>query len=424
MRVTWKHSAARGERGMREKRLAVFAVVAVLICAAVLPRPALSAEGNIIAYPSTSAPVLLRPGDYFEAGLECGSAARITRVSLRPGAGTGAQPVLVSKAFDCREHKRLTLAAPVDAPVGLYDFCVERKKGEGAETVCRGHAVSVVQEFKPAFRFVVLTDFHVGDERGGKNNPGIPLQELRAKAMAAVNAARPDFVLLTGDLVYYPTTYEADYAQALREVLDGLKVPAFIVPGNHDLYAMMGLGIDGRTFWAEAFGPRRSAFTYGPFRFIGFNTYNWPPAYSDRLDAALIDAVGSRSLGIMGRGEFEWVKQQLEEARGMNLRPVLFAHHDPMNMSAFAGDDKFPVIQRDEFAKFVRAQGVEYYFFGHTHKNYTREDGDTLYISTGTASSSYLPGEAWSIRIVDVDAAGNLTMRPFVVWTPLVSAGQ
>jgi predicted phosphodiesterase len=398
-------------------------VCAALAVIAIGAAPA-AAGWRLIASPTLGEPALVRPGDAFTVRLDCAKNKRLHSVRMRGFKDPDVVLELSSEVFDCAGDLELPVKTPHDAPAGLYGLCVDYESPSGDHTACQDHAVSVSLEFKQAFRFAILTDFHVGDARGEKNNPGIPLQELRAKAMAAVNAAKPDFVLLTGDITFYPTTYENDYRQALEELVRGLNVPVFMTPGNHDLYSISALRVDGESFWADTFGPVRKSFTYGPFRFIGFNSYNWPEAYRDRYAEALVKEVGSSSLGIMGAQEFEWIRDRIQEAHDMGLRPILFAHHDPQNMSPFAGDDVFSVVQRDAFAQFLQDQGVEYYFFGHTHKNYTREHGDVLFISTGTASSGFVPGEAWSFRIVDVDAAGDLTMRPVVVWTPVVNAGK
>jgi 3',5'-cyclic AMP phosphodiesterase CpdA len=258
----------------------------------------------------------------------------------------------------------------------------------------------------------------VGDSRGEKNNPGIPLKELRARGIQAMLERKPDFVIMTGDLTNSPNTYDQDYVTCVEELAAGIDIPIFAVPGNHDLHIMSGMRMDGMDYWRESFGPARMAFNFGPYRFVGFNSYNWPEIYRDRYNEQERERVGSGSAGVMGKDEFEWIQGEIAAARNAGLGAILFAHHDPAHMSAFEGDEHFAVENRDKFADFVQDAGVKHYFFGHTHENYTRENGDVAYISTGTVSSGLENGDAWSFRVVDVSPNGDLRMRVVNFWYP------
>lgn len=68
---------------------------------------------------------------------------------------------------------------------------------------------------------VQLTDVHVGSRRGG----------LLARAVRLANRARPDYVMITGDLV----DFRHVPAQELAALAD-LRAPAFFIIGNHERY--------------------------------------------------------------------------------------------------------------------------------------------------------------------------------------------
>src|SRR5262249_3407056 len=77
-----------------------------------------------------------------------------------------------------------------------------------------------------------ITDLHVV-ERGQKLSG---LLDTNAMALAAVShlntlVPRPNVVLVTGDLVDHG--HASEYVW-LRELLDGLKMPYYVIPGNHD----------------------------------------------------------------------------------------------------------------------------------------------------------------------------------------------
>ncbi len=71
-----------------------------------------------------------------------------------------------------------------------------------------------------------LSDSHIGADWG----IGDPVAGLYA-AVEAVRSLRPDAVLVTGDLVDNAT--DAEY-ERVRELLEPVAVPTYVLPGNHD----------------------------------------------------------------------------------------------------------------------------------------------------------------------------------------------
>src|ERR671936_3023879 len=87
-----------------------------------------------------------------------------------------------------------------------------------------------------------LSDVHVG---GGRYR-----SDLLRQAIAEVNAAAPDLVVVAGDLTDdgYPDQYPV-----AKEELAGLECPhVVVVPGNHDARNV------GYLQYEQAFGPRDS----------------------------------------------------------------------------------------------------------------------------------------------------------------------
>jgi 3',5'-cyclic AMP phosphodiesterase CpdA len=83
---------------------------------------------------------------------------------------------------------------------------------------------SVNAQWKP-FRFAFLSDTHIGSPNGGAE------EDLR-RTVADINQMTDiAFVVITGDITELGTDAEIKLA---KEILDGLKVPYYIIPGNHD----------------------------------------------------------------------------------------------------------------------------------------------------------------------------------------------
>lgn len=110
-------------------------------------------------------------------------------------------------------------------------------------------------QIKP-FRFAFISDTHIGSPNGGAE------EDLR-RTVADINQMTDiAFVVLTGDITELGTTAEIKKA---REILDELKVPYYIIPGNHDT----GWSESGGVAFGQIFGYDKFVFTYNGIRFIG-----------------------------------------------------------------------------------------------------------------------------------------------------------
>src|SRR5262252_3763401 len=74
-----------------------------------------------------------------------------------------------------------------------------------------------------SFRFAWLSDTHVGSTTGQ--------EDLRAAVRDINSMTGLSFVILSGDVTEYGSREQLRLA---RELLDGLKIPCHVVPGNHD----------------------------------------------------------------------------------------------------------------------------------------------------------------------------------------------
>src|SRR6187455_1538408 len=79
-------------------------------------------------------------------------------------------------------------------------------------------------QFHP-FRFAFISDTHIGSPDGKAE------EDLR-RTVADINQMKDiAFVVITGDITELGTNDEIKRA---RQILDELKVPWYIIPGNHD----------------------------------------------------------------------------------------------------------------------------------------------------------------------------------------------
>ncbi len=106
------------------------------------------------------------------------------------------------------------------------------------------------------FQFAFLSDTHVGSSSGA--------EDLRL-AVNDLNAmSNLSFVVISGDITEYGSREQLRLA---REILDGLKLPCHVIPGNHDTKWSESGATDFRRLWEAD----RFVFENGGLRFIGMH---------------------------------------------------------------------------------------------------------------------------------------------------------
>jgi outer membrane protein assembly factor BamB len=152
---------------------------------------------------------------------------------------------------------------------------------------------------RASLRFAWLSDTHIGSDRGAA--------DLRA-SVADINALQGlSFVLVTGDITEMGTY---DNLSLAKEILDGLRVPYHIIPGNHDTKWSGSGGSDFARLW----GADRFAFENGGFRFIG-------------LSQGPVLRMGD---GNWAPQDVRWLEGLLAE-KGAAAKPTIFVSHYPLD---------------------------------------------------------------------------------------------
>ena len=197
---------------------------------------------------------------------------------------------------------------------------------------------------KPAGEFIHLTDVHVN--RGGN------LAGNRERFRAQVNqlnalSNRPDFIMLSGDLMDAGTVEEFEaYQDAAKDSIDAV----FTSVGNHDV-------------------------TGGPANDYAqdvenFRSYQGPEWYSfewrghhvvviDNYDAGDLSPVGEPDAS-RNEQQFKWLKADLEHID--RRRPLIVVAHVALN-------DPLTIPGTERYIKLLRKYDVRLALTGHTHRN-------------------------------------------------------
>jgi outer membrane protein assembly factor BamB len=150
-----------------------------------------------------------------------------------------------------------------------------------------------------SFRFAWLSDTHVGS--------GSAEQDLRAAVRDLNSLTGLSFVVVSGDVTEYGSREQLRLA---KDLLDGLKIPSHVIPGNHDTKWSESGATDFARIWKED----RFVFEQDGYRFIGIH---------------------QGPLMKMGDGHWapqdvRWLEETLKKLPDPN-QPIIFVTHYPID---------------------------------------------------------------------------------------------
>ncbi len=176
------------------------------------------------------------------------------------------------------------------------------------------------------FHFAWLTDTHIGVATAAS--------ELR-QAVARINASTTiDFTIVSGDIAELDVN---GYLDTAKVILDGLKKPYYIIPGNHDTKWSASGGQKFLALW----GDDKFNFEYGGVRFIG-------------IHQGPLLRMGA---GYIVPEDLAWLKTSLA-AMPDPRQPVILVTHYPIDES---------VSNWFEYLDIVKKYNVQAILHGHGH---------------------------------------------------------
>jgi 3',5'-cyclic AMP phosphodiesterase CpdA len=201
-----------------------------------------------------------------------------------------------------------------------------------------------------------ITDLHVSTP-GSVSDRHFRTAAHLERAVAHLNtlAPRPDLVLATGDLV--ERGEPAEYVR-LRAILDGLAMPLYVIPGNHDAREPLA-----RAFADGGYLPRDG--------FLHYTVEGWPVRLV-ALDTLVPGAAGGR----LCTERLAWLDARLAEDR---TRPTLVFMHHPPFLTGMRAMDAMGLEGKAELADVIgRHPQVEGLLCGHLHRAITRRFARTV----------------------------------------------
>jgi Icc protein len=199
-----------------------------------------------------------------------------------------------------------------------------------------------------------LSDLHVGGARYR--------EELLRAAIAEVNEAAPDVVVVAGDLT--DEGYPDQYPIAKQE-LEAIECPnVVLVPGNHDARHV------GYLYFEETLGSRDSRLRLE----LGGSTVALVAVDSSKPD---LDE------GEVGREHYAWI----EEGFAGEADVRIFACHHHLMPVPGTGRERNQVLDAGDVLSLLRRLGVELVLSGHRHMPYVWPVAGMCIVHSGTVST-------------------------------------
>ncbi len=188
--------------------------------------------------------------------------------------------------------------------------------------------VLVREAISQPFQFAHITDTHVGSATGA--------DDLRRTVADMNTNPNLDFVILSGDVTEFGSDEELWLA---KQILDSLRIPWYVIPGNHDT----NWSESGGNSFRKVFGGETFAFTHKGYFFVGTNS-----GPNMRM-----------SPGQVPRENLVWM-DSLFAANPDTEMPLIYVNHYPQDSSL---NNWFEALDR------VKTRNVQLFFCGHGHQN-------------------------------------------------------
>ena len=204
-----------------------------------------------------------------------------------------------------------------------------------------------------------------------------------------VNAAKPDLVLIAGDLMQNAEDIGAVWPDLLKK----FDAPVLIAPGNHD----MGNNVTAANLerFTTLFGSAWSSVSKNGYRIIVMNSQFW---YATD---------GSTAANSAKQAHDAWLDAEIAAAVAAGEKIILCSHIPPFENTVDESDSYFnaPKSMRTTFMDKLIANGVDYWLCGHTHTKtqhqYANANG-TLNIWTAEAVCENFDGTPPGFHIFEI----------------------
>jgi 3',5'-cyclic AMP phosphodiesterase CpdA len=200
------------------------------------------------------------------------------------------------------------------------------------------------------------------------------VKEWGEKLLEMVNGAKPDLLVVTGDLTDDGYCDEFDKAKAYLDRIEVQK--KLVVPGNHDASNM------GYSVFEEIFKTRFPSYEDEKISILGFDSTT--PDIDD---------------GHIGRENYSTIKERFSKTQKLK---ILMLHHHIIPVPG-TGRERNILVDAGDVLKLCVDMDVRLVLSGHKHLPWIWKVENTYFITAGTATSRRLKGRTHpSFNLIEV----------------------
>ncbi len=207
--------------------------------------------------------------------------------------------------------------------------------------------------------FAVLSDIHLGsDEPKNTHKMFHYSQSILERAIGEMNSHRDiEFVLVAGDLTKNSEPFNHE---AVKRILNQLRIPYYVVPGNHDVkkaeMPSENWGIEDfvRAYQGHGYSGDKSWYSLDPK----------PNVHLVGLDSASESRFAQSYGGALSLEQLDWLELDLAQARGKTT--VVMIHHALIHHKG-GSDPRYYVENADQVKDILKKYGVQIVTTGHLH---------------------------------------------------------
>jgi 3',5'-cyclic-AMP phosphodiesterase len=243
--------------------------------------------------------------------------------------------------------------------------------------------VSAEAEPKILARIALVSDPHVNRTTNGAN---ATFKAHFDKAIAAVNEAKVDFVLIAGDLTQSGKPEEmSDFKNQIKN----FRAKVCYVPGNHDV--------------GHKFNSGKSEGTVTRERLELYEKKLGVSFFAQKKSDVRIIGINSSILGSSFESEnAQWKFLEKELAKPSRTPTILFMHYPPFLKTSDEPGGQYYNIEpepRRRLLALLKQGGVKTVLTGHLHRQLVNRDDGILFITTPPVSFGLPKGspEGWTL---------------------------
>ncbi len=229
---------------------------------------------------------------------------------------------------------------------------------------------------------------------------------------------KPDFVIITGDLVFNGAKVShLAFAEKLGTLSEaGIKV--LVLPGNHDITGSALTFPNGEPEVVESVTPEEFREIYADFGYTGAVSYD-PESLSYVYDTGegtrifMLDTniTYGVTIGKMSSKTIKWLEEQLIDCKEAGSVPVVAGHHSLLSHNP-RFDLSYKLMNGAEVAELVTEYGASLYLCGHLHtQHYVQSENLTDIVNGGFCVYPHrygvinFSGEGWEYEAKATDIA-------------------